>query len=82
MILNTSNNSELFEKPVSSYESWGHPVYIYICIYSPEKDQRSGAIGRVKVGCRSGAYVLLTVTFYFLFFLFSVYWLQKSLIFC
>ena len=25
--------------------------------YSPEKDQRSGAIGRVKVGCRSGAYV-------------------------
>ena len=24
---------------------------------SPEKDQRSDAIGRVKVGCRSGAYV-------------------------
>ena len=67
MIFNTSNNSDLFEKPVSSYESWGHPVYIYICIYSPGKSQRSGAIGRVKVGCICLTYSDFLISFLFIF---------------
>ena len=48
--------SPLLEK-IPDGKSMVEAIHLYDRDYSPEKDQRSGAIGRVKVGCRSGAYV-------------------------